>query len=197
MYTYKMSDLIMLVQNSQGYIKACVCHLTFHTSVYNPSINDMDGKLLLVIVLSISTTCLCQNEIPVVTLGESGCISTYQDLKASLRNNRTANVNRMLDAFYPPNLTPSHVVFVRYCIKNNYTFDLMDPVAEDFDECYEFQWLANTIPLLIDSDVFLANTFNFASLVQLNLTVSIDPFCEDIDSLQLLETLTVWVSCNY
>ncbi len=156
----------------------------------------MDSKLLLFIILSIST-CLCQNEIPAITLGEAGCISTYQDLKASLRNNRTTNINRMLDAFYPPNLTPSHVVFVRYCIGNNYTFDLLNPEVEDYDECYEFQWLANTIPLLIDSDVFLANTFNFASLVQLNLTVSIDPFCEDVDSSQLLETLTVWVSYNY
>ena len=129
---------------------------------------------------------------------ERNCISTYQELKASLRSNRTDNVNRMLDAFYPPNQAPSHIVFVRYCVRNdNYEidgFDRDDNCNETFAEL-EFQWLTNTIPLLIDSDVFMANTFNFADLVQFNLSLMIDPFCDGTNGLLMLETLTVWVRC--
>ncbi len=137
---------------------------------------------------------------------EYNCITTYQELKSSLRSNRTHNVQKMLDVFYPPNTAPSHVVFVTYCVRNNIMMPLESEGAIGFiEECYnndtftqfEFQWLTNTIPLLIDSDVFTANTFNFADLLQMNLSLIIaDSFCDDIDGVTMLETLTVWVSCN-
>lgn len=133
--------------------------------------------------------------------GAPTCISTYQGLKTSLRSNSTGNVQKLLDVFYPPNMAPTHVVFVKYCVRKNLTqsnFETAPLTEEEYcNTTYldsRFQWLTNTIPLLIDSDVFMANTFNFASLVELNLTLTIDPFCEGIDGLALLDTLTVWVS---
>ena len=134
------------------------------------------------------------------SLSETNCISTYQDLKTSLRSNRTHNVQRMLDVFYPPNTAPSHVVFVMYCVRSDYVFDSDVGSIRSEESCnstftnFEFQWLTNTIPLLIDSDVFQANTFNFADLLQMNLSLTIDPFCDDVDGAAMLETLTVWVS---
>ena len=59
---------------------------------------------------------------------------------------------------------------------------------------YQFQWLVNSLPLLIDSDVLQANTFHFAALKHENLSLTIDPFCNDVEGLVMLETLTVWVS---
>ena len=131
---------------------------------------------------------------------EKSCIENYQELKTHLRSNHTENVQRMLDAFYPPNKSPSHVVFVKYCVRNNNTIgsETADPAMGQCNEIYtefQFQWITNTIPLLIDSDVFKANTFNFADLVQVNLTLIIDsPFCDYGGSLIMLETLTQWVS---
>ncbi len=149
--------------------------------------------IIISFVVLIHFVSLCSSQSAV----NNNCTTSYQELKSSLRSNRTHNVQRMLDVFYPPNTAPSHVVFVTYCVRNNYVFDSDD---ESFIEenCgntqFQFQWLTNTIPLLIDSDVFKANTFDFADLLQMNLTLMIDPFCDGIDAVTMLETLTVWVS---
>lgn len=125
------------------------------------------------------------------------CIGTYQELRSLLRSNLTDNVKRMLDVFYPPNKSPSHIVFVTYCTKRNAASidELNDECNATTTDKFQFQWITNTIPLLIDSDVFKANTFNLAFLVQMNLTLLINqPFCDNTDGLLMLETLTVWVS---
>ena len=126
------------------------------------------------------------------------CISTYQELKASLRSNRTDNVQKMLDVFYPPNLSTNHVVFVNFCVREDFR---SDPETGEYEEMcnntfskYQFQWLSNSLPLLIDSDVFRANTFDFARLRHINLSLAVDPFCDDADGFNMLLTLTVWVS---
>lgn len=129
------------------------------------------------------------------------CINTYQDLKASVRSNFTDNIHRMMRVFYPPNKSTNHAIFIHYCVQDEDQdeFDQNDFVT-DAPRCnytfarYQFQWLMNSLPLLIDSDVLKANTFDFASLNSANLSLNIDPFCGDVDGLEMLETLTVWVN---
>ena len=125
------------------------------------------------------------------------CISTYQELKISLRSNLTDNVQKMLNVFYPANKASSHVVFVRYCLRKDYTIDeeTGQYVQEECNSSFaEFQWLTNSVPLLIDSDVFQVITFSLADISQVNLTLTVDPFCDSVDGESMLETLTVWVS---
>ena len=50
------------------------------------------------------------------------------------------------------------------------------------------------MPLLIDSDVFQVITFSLADISQVNLTLTVDPFCDSVDGESMLEALTVWVS---
>ena len=127
------------------------------------------------------------------------CISNYQELKLSLRSNLTDNVQKMLDVFYPPNKASTHVVFVRYCVRNNFTIDegINELLQEECDSSIaerEFQWLTNSVPLLIDSDVFQGITFSFVDVNHKNLSLTIDPFCDGVGGETMLETLTVWVS---
>lgn len=142
------------------------------------------------------------------TTDSRSCIRTYNQLKSDLRDNSTGtdNIHRLMSAFYPPNKSTTHTIFVHYCVRNTSVVN-KDPAVDDddidddidYNECnqtftdYKFQWLANSLPLLTDSDVLQANTFFFAAIKDLNLSLTIDPFCDDTDGLALLETLTVWV----
>ena len=134
------------------------------------------------------------------------CVNTYQDLKVSIRSNRTANVQHMLNAFYPPNESTNHVINVHYCANGTRDMEgsgdgvtdadgFLSPSCNQTIADYHFQWLVNSLPLVTDSDVLQANTFYFAGINHKNLSLNImHPFCENIDPLPLLETFTVWVS---
>ncbi len=132
------------------------------------------------------------------------CIENYQELKATIRSNVTDNIHDMLIVFYPPNKSTNHIVFVHYCVVGEDDDDLLygsnttnsteNLFCNDTFIEYKFEWLVNSLPLLTDTDVLKANTFDFAALNQVNLTINIiDPFCDGVDGLTMLETLTVWV----
>ena len=149
--------------------------------------------VVLFVLLQVSVLCKSQT-----------CINNYRDMKATLRSNRTDNIHKMLSVFYPPNESTHHVVFVHYCVvmdedddlyyELNSTEFIQSPLCNQTFSDYQFQWLVNSLPLLTDSDVLKANTFDFAALNKANLTLNIiNPFCDEVDGLALLETLTVWV----
>lgn len=132
-----------------------------------------------------------------VVYAQQKCINTYNDLKRSLRRNHI-NIQDMINVFYPPNESTNHVVNVYYCMTNttDNTTNIEDQYCNQTFSQYHFQWLVNSLPILTDSDVLRANTFNLASLKQNNLTLQLQSFCEDANELLLLETLTVWVRSN-
>ena len=134
-----------------------------------------------------------------VSWKETDCISNYQELKASLRSNLTDNVHKLLGAFYPPNQSSSHSVLVHYCERKNFTIDpdtdeFLDQNCDYMSTEHRVLWLTSSLFLLIDLDVFRADTFYLADLHHLNLSLTVNPFCNDTDGPDMLLTLTAWVS---
>ena len=135
------------------------------------------------------------------TTYDAECISTYQDLKNAVITNAN-NTQSLLLGFYPPNQSPSHVVNVFYHIEESGSdLDASDDnttMFPNFEEPnstadYIFQWVDSSTLLLTEVRLFQALSFYIAQLTISEVTVVLPPFCNDSDSLWLLNALTVWV----
>ena len=145
--------------------------------------------VLLILVLQ-SNNCHAQEE----EIDEVTCISNYQQLKSSLRNNSTDNIRYLLDTFYPPNKSTVHVVWIYYCIINSaISYSSFNCTADTAN--YTYWWVDNGLLTIIDYQVLGGLSFNLAHLISSDLELIIHPFCSDVENeLQLLNTLTSWVS---
>ena len=146
--------------------------------------------LILLIVVLQGNNCHAQEE----DIDEFTCISNYQELKSSLRNNATDNVRYLLDTFYPPNKSTVHVVWVYYCTVNSViSYPSFNCTADAAN--YTYLWIDNALLTIIDYQVLGALTFDLVHLISSDLELMIHPFCSDCENeLQLLNTLTSWVS---
>ena len=116
---------------------------------------------------------------------EPTCIENYEQLKDSLRSNKTNNIQELLDAFYPPNESTVHWAFVRYyCVNDSFNCTTN----------YTYIWAENAILLVHEYELLNALTLNLFDLRSTQLELNISPFCTDVDEVELLFTLTTWVS---
>lgn len=123
--------------------------------------------------------------LPVFTAAQKeDCIGTYQELKDSLRNNGTDNVLNLLNTFYPSKEVQVHYVRVVYSYSS-----LVGNTTS-----VTLYWTDTALLATIDYDLLKALTFRIADLTDEKLSVFISPFCNDTDEIELLDTLTIWVS---
>lgn len=115
------------------------------------------------------------------------CISTYGQLKDILRNNKTDNIETLLDVFYPPNESTVHSVNVTYRFISN---------TSTCSDSFTYQWSSNALLLVVEPDLLDALSFKLFDLISrdLNLVMTVS-FCScGPSNLLLLDTLSTWVS---
>ena len=120
------------------------------------------------------------------------CIRNYGDLKDALLDRETDNERLLLDTFYPPSgESIVHFVNVLYCISDNKT--KCSPGSTN----YTYYWADSRLLLVIEPYLLNALTLTAIKLHVDEVTLTISPpFCSNDTeaNLQLLNTLTVWVS---
>lgn len=118
------------------------------------------------------------------------CIDNYEELKTTLRDNTTDNIEKLLDTFYPPNESTVHSVLVTYCFEtSNTTNYCLDNIT--------YHWSSNALLLVVEAELLNALTLHLFDLISRNVTLMMQtPFCStDINTnLLFTETLTTWVS---
>ena len=123
----------------------------------------------------------------------NNCIDDYQELKNALLNNS----GRLLLGFYPPNQSPSRVMNVYYNIEqpnpddDNASYQSFE--SHNISTDYIFQWVDSSTLLLTEIRLFQALSFGIASLKINEVNVSIPPFCDDDEAVDLLNQATIWV----
>ena len=115
---------------------------------------------------------------------EDDCIADYQELKQSLLN----NTGSLLLAFYPPNESPTRVLNVFYYIEP------LNDTEPNMTADYIFQWVDSSTLLLTEFDLFQALSFRIAALKSNDVNVTIAPFCNEDEAIDLLNQGTTWVS---
>ena len=119
-------------------------------------------------------------------LEDNDCIVDYQELKQSLLNNSGS----LLLAFYPPNKSPTRVLNVFYYIEPS------NDTEQNMTADYIFQWVDSSTLLLTEFDLFKALSFRIAALTSNDVNVTIAPFCNEDEAIDLLNQGTVWVSVH-
>lgn len=115
------------------------------------------------------------------------CISSYGELKEALRDKKSHNVEKLLEAFYPLEATASRVSVTYY-----FEYD------EQISKSYTFHWIDRPIVLSLDISLINALSFFIGDLhhSEIDLVIS-PPFCSNISSIVIwmkLRMMTAWVS---
>ena len=115
------------------------------------------------------------------------CISSYGELKEALRDKKSHNVEKLLEAFYPFEATANHV-------RITYYFECDEQISRSFT----FHWIDRPIVLSLDIRLINALSFFIGDLhhSEIDLVIS-PPFCPNISSRDIgikLNIMTVWVS---
>lgn len=135
----------------------------------------------------------------------ANCINNYEELKTSIINN-SENIENLLQGFYPPNQSPSHILNVYYYTQlldsDDKTVNETNVSHPHFEQPnntanYIFQWVDSSTLLLFEWRLFDALSFGIAELDVYNISLSIRPFCDEDEAVKLLNMATVWVSLWY
>ena len=121
------------------------------------------------------------------------CITTYQQLERSIIG-QDANINSMMDAFYPPNRQPSIAANVYYFLDGLQEINRQNMDVPSYD--YAFRWSVSWVFAVIRPDLLqLLSLFLYHEHTP-TIKIVVDPICGAKPTQSSLELLDETKTCS-